>query len=195
MEDSKKYLKHGEQTVPSDKVIKLVKTISGDGFDFVVEALDWIGKNLKVERDRPDRNSLFNRRTASQIIEDEFSTGCTDTALAFVALCRTRSIPTKYVETIGRDWLEDKYEKGRIHGHVFAEIYLKNKWYVVDPQRRTIYVASNPYQVFEIYATGLDAWDVGLHSIEELQEKFLEFKKKYGSSHGSSEPKDNPPKA
>jgi len=167
----KDFLQEGKQTKITGAVKHASASISGEGFDFVVEALDWIGKNLKVERDRPDRNSLFNRRTASQIIEDEFSTGCTDTALAFVALCRERSIPTKYVETIGRDWLEDKYEKGRIHGHVFAEIYLKNKWYVVDPQRRTIYVASNPYQVFEIYATGLDAWDVGLHSIEELQEK------------------------
>jgi hypothetical protein len=179
MEDVKKYLKHGEQTTPSDKTTELVKSISGEGFDFIVGALDWVGKNLKVERERPDRGKLFNRRTASQIIEDGFSTGCTDTALAFVVLCRAKSIPTKYVETIGKDWLESRYEEGRIHGHVFAEVYLKNRWYVIDPQRRTIYVASTPYQAFVIYAIGLDTWDVGLRSYEELREKFLKFKDHY----------------
>lgn len=179
MEDIEKYLKHGKQTIPSDKVIELVKTIPGGGFDFVVGALDWLGKNLRSERNRPDWDKIFHKRTAAQIIDDGFSTGCTDTALAFVVLCRARSIPTKYVETIERSWLEDTFENGRIRGHVFAEIRLKNKWYVVDPQRRTIYVASTPYHYFEIYATGLDTWDVGLHSFEELQEKFLEFKSNY----------------
>ncbi|MDP1710327.1 MAG: transglutaminase domain-containing protein [candidate division WWE3 bacterium] len=177
MEDIKKYLKHGEQTKPLDEVIEISKSIPGDGFDFVIGVMGWLDKNLKVERNRPDWNRLFNRRTASQIIEDGFATGCTDVALAFVALCRAKSIPTKYVEVIGKDWLGDQSGKGKIHGHTFAEIRLKNKWYVVDPDQKVIYATGNPYRFFEIFGTGLDTWDVGLHSFEELRDKFLEFKK------------------
>src|SRR3989338_4742452 len=105
MKEEPRFIQEGGQTKITETVKRASGSIPGDDFDFVVGALDRIGKNLKVKRDQPNRNSLFNRRTASQIIEDGFSTGCTDTALAFVALCRARSIPTKYVETIGRDWL------------------------------------------------------------------------------------------
>ena len=183
MEEIKKYLKHGKQTIPSDKITKLANAVPGDGFDFVVGTLDWLDKNLRVERNRPDWDKTFHKRTAAQIVDDGFSTGCTDVALVFVSLCRTKSIPTKYVEAIGQDWLEDRYKEGRIHGHAFAEVYLNDRWYVVDPEMGTIYVASTPYRFFEIYGTGLDTWDVGLHSFEEMRDKFLDFKKNYESTH------------
>ena len=84
----------------------------------------------------------FRERNTQQIIDDNYSSGCTDTALVFITLCRAKGIPTKYVETLKKRWLEDPNAK-KIEGHVFAECYIRGKWYQIDPEMGTIYTRKN----------------------------------------------------
>jgi len=69
-------------------------------------------------------------------------------------------------------------EFGLIEGHVFAECYIKDKWYQIDPEMGTIYTRKN-YSSFEIYDKGLDSWDIGIKSREDVREKFEEYKRSY----------------
>ena len=123
------------------------------------------------------KNSIFRKRTADNIIIDGYASGCTDYALAFIALCRAKGIPSKYVEAIKCSWIED--ERARtINGHIFAECLINDNWIQIDPQRGTIHTKTN-YNGFEIFDEGLDSWDIGISDFDSLKEKFEDFKEKY----------------
>ncbi len=171
-------MQDGSQTVITDSVKKRSKLIEGAGFDCVVNILEWVNKNIKIKRSVDNWDKLFRKRTAAEIIESGFSTGCTDTSLAFIILARAKKVPTKYIEAIKKAWLEG--EKDLIEGHVFAEVCIENKWYIVDPEMMTIYVNGDKrvYKHFVIYKKGLDSWDIGIRSIGEMKEKLSMFREK-----------------
>ena len=110
--------------------------------------------------------SLFRKRTADQIITDKLSTGCTDTALVFISITRAKGIPTKYVEVFSKKWLE----KGGdiLAGHVYAECFINDKWMQIDPHLCRIHPLID-YHNYEIYEKGLDSWDLGIDSFEEMK--------------------------
>jgi hypothetical protein len=133
----------------------------------------WIRSNLKKLPEDVEKNNVFRKRTAEQIIIDGYASGCTDYALVFTVLTRAKGIPTKYVEVIDKKWLEN--HSPAIKGHVFAECYISENWYQIDPQRGTLYTRKN-YSQYEIYAEGLDSWDLGINSFESLKTKFESFR-------------------
>jgi transglutaminase-like putative cysteine protease len=170
----KNYLESGKQTEITEEIRDIAETIHGEGLSFVANALSWVEDNIKPEKEIEKKNNLFRKRTADQIIKNKFSTGCTDTALAFIAIARAKGIPTKYVEAIDKQWLKSEEEEN-IKGHVFAECFVDDRWFLIDPTMLLIH-AKNVYPYHEIYAEGLDSWDVGIRSFEDLKEKFLAFR-------------------
>ncbi len=132
-------------------------------------------KNLRLESNPEIKNKVFRKRTAQEIIKDGFVTGCTDWALVFIVLTRAKNIPTKYIETIRRRWL-DEGKDNEIEGHIFAEVYLNDKWYIIDPDQAVI---RGWYDRWVIYKKGLDSWDIGIHNFDELKEQFLKFRDEY----------------
>lgn len=157
------------------KIKKLAASLSGEGLDFVANALEWMDKNLQKQK---YTEKLFRKRAAGEIVKSGFSTGCTDDALVFIALARAKGIPAKYVEAIETRWLEEGREK--ITGHVFAQVFINNRWHLVDPARKEI--STKPVldkTRYVIFAEGLDSWDIGIKSFEDLKEKFLSFRQKH----------------
>jgi transglutaminase-like putative cysteine protease len=167
MNNPNDFLKTGKQTEITEEVKSVATLIKGEGLDFIFNLLKWLDTNL--EKRRFDGN-VFRKRTADQIIKDKYSTGCTDTALAFVALCRAREIPASYLETIDARWFETKPEQ--IVGHVFSKVYLNNSWLLVDPLNGAIHIKSEPNKKqWFVLGEGLDSWDLGIHSYEDLKIK------------------------
>jgi predicted transglutaminase-like protease len=175
MEQIDNYLKNGSQTEPSENIRNTAVNFKSVGLNLIFEILEWLKKNLKETKSTEEKNKLFRRRTAEEIIRSGMVTGCTDYALAFIALTRAKGIPTKYVEAIRNRWL-DVGDEGFIEGHVFAECFINGKWYVIDPQEGDI---KTGYQRFRVFKKGLDSWDIGIKSFDDLKKHFLEFKKNY----------------
>lgn len=166
------FLRDGEQTKITENITKIAAEFTADSFELIAQIIKWIYKNLKSNQDKELKLEIFRKRTADQVIKDSFTTGCSDIALAFIALARAKNIPTKYVEAIRRKWIENGQED-LIEGHVFAEVYLNNKWHIIDPTEASLKFW---YDRWVIYAEGLDSWDIGIHNFDELKQKFLDFR-------------------
>ena len=173
----KNYLKSGKQTEITEEIRNITETIHGEGLYFIVNALSWVEDNIKPEKESENKNNLFRKRTADQIIKDGFSTGCTDIALVFIAIARAKGIPTKYVEAIEKQWLKST-EENNIRGHIFAICFIDGQWFLIDPTMLLIH-AKKVYPFHEIYAEGLDSWDIGIRSFEDLKEKFLGYREEH----------------
>jgi len=167
------FLKEGKQTKITENILNITSEFTGEDFDLITQILKWIHKNLKPNSNKEIKEKVFRKRTADQIIKDGFTTGCTDIALVFIVLTRAKKISTKYIEAIRRKWMETGDEDS-IEGHVFAEVFLNGKWYIIDPTEACLKFW---YDRWIIYEVGLDSWDIGIHSFQELKQKFLEFRK------------------
>lgn len=95
-----------------------------------------VGKCVgELRRDASGKSEEYRQRTGSQILESGYTTGCTDTALAFLVIARQLGIPSKYVETLNTDWLnfrpsESLREKAAGFKKNFGELlsHLWNAW-------------------------------------------------------------------
>lgn len=173
--DIKKYLNNGPQTEITPLIKKITASFKSKDLYLILEILNWLKNNFKATNSTEEKIKLFRKRTASDILKSRIVTGCTDYALAFIALARAKDIPTKYVETIRRKWL-DLGNKDHIEGHIFAECFINNKWYIIDPQEGAIKI---DYKRFVIFKQGLDSWNIGIKNFNELKTQFWDFKKKY----------------
>ncbi|OGZ33532.1 MAG: hypothetical protein A2Y98_01195 [Candidatus Portnoybacteria bacterium RBG_19FT_COMBO_36_7] len=171
----KKYLKSGQQTEITPKIIEIASTFKNEGLELIFEMLQWVQKNIKDTDSVEFKKKFFRKRTADEIIKSKVTTGCTDYALVFIAFARVRKIPTVYVEAIRRKWLDIGDEK-YIEGHIFAECFIDSKWYIVNPEEGAIQIA---YHQFVIFDKGLDSWNIGIKKFNDLKNKFLKFKEEY----------------
>lgn len=165
------YLKSGQQT----KITKQIRQVAADfklkGIDLIFEILTWLHQNIKLKSELGYKNKVFRRRTASQIITSGYACGCTDYALVFISLIRAKSIPAKYIEAINTDWFQ-KHDLNHLEGHVFSEVYLNNRWYIIDPQAAVIRVWYG--KRYQKVADGLDSWHIGIKNLSDLRKIFTE---------------------
>jgi hypothetical protein len=120
---------------------------------------------------------LFSRRLG----------GCHDHGLVYAAVARELGYPAVMARTVSIAWVE-KYQAGqpRPHiGHVFVEVYLKDRWVLVDstngwyieegydpadpviPLKGPIAGASEEIYGFYAERKGIDTWDFGIHNPDE----------------------------
>jgi len=168
------YLQDGKQMEITSTMREIVDGFHADSVALVFEILRWVHHHVKQNTDSEYKNERFRKRTADQIIKDGFATGCTDYALVFIALMRAKGIPVRYVEAAKSSWVEKK-DIDHIEGHVFAEVFLNKAWFIVDPQAAVIKTWYG--KQYQVVATGLDSWDIGIQDFETLREKFAEFLK------------------
>src|SRR3989338_3496155 len=125
----------------------------------LIDNIDELVKSLPFKKD----SEVWRKRTASQIIEDRFVTGCTDSALVFVTLARIKGIPAAYVESIEEHFLQNP-EIGDIQGHIFVDVYSErglvsyNPGHGITDKQRKIYLWSpkDPDRRYTEIARGLD---------------------------------------
>lgn len=167
------FLRSGRQTQITLEIRNIVKSFTGSSKNKINQIISFVS-SLKYTGFNLD---LFRRRTAAKIIQDRFTTGCTDSCLVFIALCRACKIPAKYVETIDKYWLEHGPDNS-IQGHQYAQVWVKeaNRWLWVDPLGARYDTDPPDKEGRIIYKIGLDSWDIGLDSLQKLQDSFLHFK-------------------
>lgn len=125
--------------------------------------------------DKKIKDEVYRRRTAEQILQDAYLTGCTDRAIAFVTLCRACGIAASYVETFSEEWVNSDNSNG-IQSHAFAEVFLSGRWQVVNPSRgeleqsKTGIYGLRGKRKYLKYAEGLDPHALGDRSIKSMQE-------------------------
>lgn len=175
-DDITRFLQSGEQTLITDEVKEISASIKGGAIEKSKQIISYIeGLNRKGFDEK-----VFRKRTVTQIINDKYITGCTDSALLFVALARSIGLPAKYVETIDRSWLENGGNS--ISGHIYAQVYdnKENRWILVDPMNRQINIDFPLERV--IFKEGLDSWDIGIKDYDSLERLFQTFRNEWITS-------------
>jgi transglutaminase-like putative cysteine protease len=116
-------------------------------------------------------------RTADQLFKDKVLGGCSDFALAEVALFRALEIPSRLVITANVDWIL-RYKKDPLYlttGHVFIEVYLEDRWYLVDSTYRFLFSGYNrelksyPRREY-LCVKGVDYWEMGFAEVASFIE-------------------------
>lgn len=176
----KQFLQQGKQTKITSKIQEIADSIEGEGVNYIFNLLEWVHNNIAYKRGKLPKgiefNDIFRQRTADQIIREGYSSGCTDFALAFIAITRAKGIPTKYVECINKSYFNGDLQ--RVAGHVFVECLIAGKWRTVDPTAGSLFINKN-YSKYVVYEKGLDSWDLGIKDLETMREKFIPFAKEY----------------
>lgn len=134
------------------------------------EYKNWFHKSIPILSQwlrKKHKAKVFRKRTASEILESGYVTGCTDTALAFIVLARELGVPTRYVETFDEDWLKDRNANG-IGGHIFVDVFVNGNWRVYEP--KTGFTRNNDYSM-----NGIEYVEVG---------KGLDFSEVYFKENG-----------
>jgi transglutaminase-like putative cysteine protease len=123
-------------------------------------------------------NTEAFRRTAHEIFESRILGGCSDFALAQAALFRSVGIPSRVVITANVDWM-DQYRETPLamsEGHGFVEVFLENRWHLVDSTYRWLFDGYDPenpnYPHGERFCErGKDFWEMGIRNIQSFDQR------------------------
>ncbi|MBU1111056.1 transglutaminase-like domain-containing protein [Patescibacteria group bacterium] len=183
--DKTQYLRSGKQTELTTAIKELSSQFQSQSLQLVFDILGWIGENIKFESSLQGAVGRYLwGRTALEVLTSRFATGCTDYTLAFIALARAKQVPTVYIETLSKAWL-DKFPidpKELITGHSYAKVSLDKKVYFVDSTRLCVHLKLPAGEV--VFGEGVDTWDLGL-SNKNWKKKFLRFKVERQKEAGS----------
>ncbi len=171
------WLLAGKQTRPGPTIADAANRIAGrNRRERLYQAVDYVWNHFRYER---GLNSAMLSRTAEELFKEKTLGGCADYALAQVALFRAVGIPAQVVLTANVAWMQS-YKKNDLvmtTGHVFIEVYLENRWYLVDPTYRFLYPhydrTSKSYPRGEYFVMrGNDYWELGLFDVPTLVDIF-----------------------
>jgi len=136
---------------------------------------------------------LIGKTNIDQLLKSRKLSGCSDNALVFSAVARYLGYPTVMVDTAGLEWGE-KYQAGLTTsyvGHVFVEVYISDKWIIIDPtsgkfiREYDIYNPIIPITTgdentgFYALLKGKDMWDYGVTEPDILLSKLRAFAKSF----------------
>ena len=137
-------------------------------------------------------------RTADELYESRVLGGCSDYALAQITLFRAVGIPARMVVTANVDWIY-QYLKNPLtmtEGHSFIEVFLEDRWYLVDSTYRYFFseydpeMPSYPHGEY-LCKKGVDFWDIGLKSLDDMDRILREVALSYrGDFKEPAYPKD-----
>jgi transglutaminase-like putative cysteine protease len=136
------------------------------------------------------RGTTIGVITVDQLLAERRLGGCHDTALVYAAVAREMGYPALIADTASIPWIEQRqaHEPSEHVGHVFVEVYLVDKWVLMDPSNGWYvehgYLPSNPVIPLTIGPTssnpdiygcyvlckGRDSWAAGINSLADLTE-------------------------
>lgn len=117
----------------------------------------WIDHNLKYSKDSEFRKKHKFQRTAKEIWESGLTTGCTDYCLVFSTLARQIGIPSTFLHTAEKNWvnkLKNKQDFNVHYGHSFCECFYEDRWILVDPTCKEIQEEYDPNLIKLNYSVG-----------------------------------------
>ncbi|MFO7928998.1 MAG: transglutaminase-like domain-containing protein [Candidatus Humimicrobiaceae bacterium] len=180
-----KYLTQGKQSQISDPTHFQTLYSNEKGLDNLKNIYYWMKDEFSPYS---AGGKTIGKVTADELLEKKSLGGCHDYALVYTAVVREIGYPAVMARTSSIVWVEhfkvDEEARPRI-GHVFVEVYLNNRWILIDPTNGWYleegYDPSNPViplrgniagQTEEIYGfyverKGLDIWDMDIHNQAE----------------------------
>ena len=178
------YLEDGEQSAITPRIAKEAKRISGKNRrERLYRAMLYIWKTFSYDR---WLNTESFRRTADELFESGILGGCSDFALVEIALFRAVGIPSRIVITANVDWIYQYHhdELAMSEGHSFIEVFLEDRWYLVDSTYRWFFSDYDPsspsYPHGEFFCKrGKDFWDMGIKDVDDLDRILRELALNY----------------
>lgn len=169
------YLFLNDKMGSRDRIMKAAAEIKGSTpEEKLVSIHDWIESHVSYKAD------YFNEwRTFDQMCDDKTQGGCAQYSVLFGSLARACGIPTVWVKTLDAEWIRGFRTKGREgswNGHVFLEIYLHDRWMLLDDTQLVLYkdydtktriLPGNRYA----YDKGADPYELVLSARWELWKK------------------------
>ena len=148
--DCEKYLQYGNLTQPfleKEYVLNKVlidynhKIKENKNYTKIDALYNWIHHCMDEKPQQEEKNNVKFRRTAKEIWESGFASGCTDYATLFATFARQIGIPTTLLHTAEYNWVRglQNNENQPLHvGHSFCECFYEDRWVLVDPTFRKI---------------------------------------------------------
>lgn len=172
------------QSAMTDPILSEASSIKGNSRrERLYRGMSYIWKRFGY--DRAYNNKMFSR-TAGELFKSNVLGGCSDYALAEATFFRALGIPSRLVITANVDWV-DSYRNNPMSmttGHTFVEVYLEDRWHLVNSTYRVLYSDYNPDSLFfpgnEIFCRRAeDFWSAGIQSINDLDRLLLDCIKDY----------------
>ena len=178
--EAAKWLKAGEQTVVTPLIAEEAAKIPGrNRRERLFRAMRHVWSTFFYDSClNPD---MFTR-SADELFRSRKMGDCSDYALVQLPLFRALGIPTRLVMTASLDWMKD-YKMDRLAittGHSFLEVFLEDRWYLVDPTFRFFFLDYNPGRKnfprkMVYYKSGRDFWALGIRGTSDLNRAFRKF--------------------
>lgn len=178
------WLDGGEQSKITDRIMRVAEKIKGScRRERLYKAMQVVWRYFTYDG---WLSAVKFERTADELYKSRKLGGCSDFALVEIVLFRTVGIPAKMVITANVDWMV-QYQMGSYYpmeGHSFIEVFLEDKWYLVDSTYRWLYSGYDPkrpsYPHGEYFLMrGKDFWDMGLRNADDMKRLFEAFALKY----------------
>jgi hypothetical protein len=121
-----------------DRIMKAASEIEGTTPEAkLVSIHKWIASHVSYKAD------YFSEwRTFDQMLDDKLQGGCAQYSVLFGSLSRACGISTVWVKTLDADWIRGfrtKGTEGSWNGHVFLEIYIHDRWMLLDDTQLVLY--------------------------------------------------------
>lgn len=167
------WLKSGSQSRITPSVAAEAAAITGQNRrERLYQVVDHVWQHFAYDAWFSDQN--FSK-TADELFARKVLGGCSEYALVQAALARASGIPARLVVTAKVDWMLD-FQKNDLLlpvGHVFIEVFLEDRWFLVDATYGYLYDQYDPsakyYPRGEIRCwQGRDYWHQGLDSVEAV---------------------------
>ncbi|MBF0513502.1 MAG: tetratricopeptide repeat protein, partial [Desulfovibrionaceae bacterium] len=143
----------------------------GDDGERICRAMRYVGENLAYD---PDGNREQFTKTAAGLFQSKILGGCSDFALAEMALFRAMGFPARLALTANVKWIKLWRENSLAvgNGHSFVEVFLDGRWRLADPTSFVLYDGYDPAQKNlpsgEIaMARGQDFASLGIASVDQ----------------------------
>lgn len=185
-----KYLAQGEQTRISDPNITDALRLEQMNYQpgdlaMLGRIYFWIKGEFETWR---AGGTTIGVVTVDELLASRRLGGCHDWGLVFAALARELGYPAVVVDSLSLAWARE-FQMGNSRGftgHVFVEVFIDQHWVLVDatnnwyveqgydpanpviPLKGGISGAQDEIYGFYVMRKGLDTWDYGIHSANQL---------------------------
>lgn len=153
----------------------------------ILAAMRYVGENLAYD---PWHNRDQFTRSADTLFQERTLGGCSEYALAELALIKALGYPARLALSMNINW----YERNKTNdlavpnGHSFIEVWLGQEWALVDPTYFQIYSPYTPGHAFlpgkEVFmARGGDFVVLGIHSVGDANAMLRKKAAAYQGGH------------
>jgi hypothetical protein len=137
--NSQAYLFLNDRMGSQDRIMKAASQIEGTTpEEKLVSIHNWLESNVSYNANY----GYDGWRTFDQMLDDKTYGGCATYSVLFGSLARACGIPTIWVKTLDADWIRGfrtKGKEGNWNGHVFLEIYIHDRWLLLDDTQLILY--------------------------------------------------------